>query len=406
MPSAHRGTGAVMMAVFLAGCGTSDAAGRDMSPQVTSIADSTIASIEPIVLPNGDEEPSVTFPAGVVLLRGGQVALIDQYSQRLHIFDITGQHIASGGGKGAGPGQLQNAWGVVPAGGDSIAVWDAGQRRLSIFDDSARFVRVERTSFDDSVFVQRRLIGRLGDGRFAFLEQEFPAGSPEADGSGRITRLRRVVRAGTDGNAAIIELPPAHTAYAAAENGIQMVNVPMGQLREVAVCERGVVVLLDSVITVYDAALRSIATLPDQGESTVLRGRDRMDEIDRSLSHQPTKHRARDRAMIDRLQPPVLVQRNRRVLDADGHFWQSLVSPVGKRGSRLQQRSTLAGTILDTVNTPGADWPFAADDQVSVSLRMERDTIDAATLLFRLPRKKVVRDESPSLGRCNPLADY
>src|SRR6476661_10077101 len=194
-----------------------------------TVALSAFPAIPAIALPNGDESPSVTTPGGVALIGGGRVAVTSQESMELYVFDAAGKHLGTGAGKGAGPGQLQNVFGIASVGGDSIGVWDSAQRRLSIFGGDAKFVRTEVLDFRDTTPLARRVIGRFDDGRFVFLEQQFSGGPGEAT-TGAVIEQKRRLRAGSNDSAAALELPASHVVMTMRGRSSYSFGVPSNQL--------------------------------------------------------------------------------------------------------------------------------------------------------------------------------
>lgn len=362
----------------------------------------TLPPIEGVTLPNGGEEPSVGMPAGVALLSGGRVALVDQFSLRLHVFDAAGQHLGSAGGKGEGPGQFQNVFGMASVGGDSIGVWDGTLRRLSIFTGDAKFVRVERMEFTDSMSVGRKLLGRFNDGRFVMLEQEHEHAQP--DGRGEIKEQRRTIRAGSGRDAKSFALPPLRFVMAGGGNEFYMVGVPMNQTRRVVVCEMGLLVHINAEITAYDTGFQEVGRFPTRSDSFVVTGAERMRDIERNIGDKSRNPNwKRDRDMVDRLQPTTFVHRLGPTIDDTSRLWYGMRSAGTAMAMR---RTTLAGTTLDTIAIRGRDIPYALGSSVFVGLQPELDTIEGAVRMYRVPDARRVQDRSPSMGRCNESAFF
>jgi hypothetical protein len=77
----------------------------------------------------------------VVELTSGTMVVADDLARELRSFDATGRHLWTAGGQGDGPGELAriDALGVLR--GDSVAVFDSRNRRVSIFGDDGLFAR-------------------------------------------------------------------------------------------------------------------------------------------------------------------------------------------------------------------------------------------------------------------------
>lgn len=96
------------------------------------------------------------FPdGGIVVANGGSAELL--------FFDAAGEHVATGGRRGGGPGEFQQITSLVLLPGDSVLVFDLQSNRASLFDRSGTFVRDFVPSADPRV----SLIGRFADGSFA-----------------------------------------------------------------------------------------------------------------------------------------------------------------------------------------------------------------------------------------------
>lgn len=50
---------------------------------------------------------------GIAVLETGGFAVLDAVAQELRVFDATGEHIATHGGSGRGPGELEGAFGLM-----------------------------------------------------------------------------------------------------------------------------------------------------------------------------------------------------------------------------------------------------------------------------------------------------
>lgn len=74
-------------------------------------------------------------------LRDGSIFVGDVQHAKVLLFDSTGRLVHSVGRSGAGPAEFQNLQWVRAYGRDSIATYDAAQRRVSILDRNGRFAR-------------------------------------------------------------------------------------------------------------------------------------------------------------------------------------------------------------------------------------------------------------------------
>lgn len=78
---------------------------------------------------------------GVAALDGGRIAVLDAQAQEVRIFDADGRHLATYGGKGAGPGEMEAAFGLMRDADGALWVPDHRNARMSIFDPDTGFDR-------------------------------------------------------------------------------------------------------------------------------------------------------------------------------------------------------------------------------------------------------------------------
>jgi hypothetical protein len=69
---------------------------------------------------------------GAVLLDSGLVAIASEGTQSLRFYDLAGNYAGERGGAGDGPGEYRRIRSLQRIGSDSLAVWDAGPRRLTL----------------------------------------------------------------------------------------------------------------------------------------------------------------------------------------------------------------------------------------------------------------------------------
>lgn len=141
-----RGPTRLLVAVVLAApaTGCADAAG---DPQPVTVTDSAGVEVvtnlrAPAFLPVRDLPPApereVVHDAlyQVTALHAfddGGVAVGASGSRAILVFDADGALVATLGRAGDGPGEFQGVGGIVPLPGDSLAVWDPRQQRLTVF---------------------------------------------------------------------------------------------------------------------------------------------------------------------------------------------------------------------------------------------------------------------------------
>lgn len=136
-------------------------------PGSIEAAPSWSLSPEPVVEIGAGPSPAVALfrVSAVVPLDGGGVAVGTETPPHVLVFDADGGLAATLGREGKGPGEFQRVGSVVPLGLDSLAVWDADRRRISVYTVDGRFVR--EVDLSELVPLTPLAAGRL-DGLTAF----------------------------------------------------------------------------------------------------------------------------------------------------------------------------------------------------------------------------------------------
>lgn len=200
----RQGQGFVTLAVVLAaGC----ADGPESAPPTAAVRDSAgIVVVEnrrgpadvegplgvepdPVFRIGGLDAPSdrqVHQVRGGLILADGSVALFDGSSQEVRVFAADGSPRARWGGEGEGPGEFSGGALLGTRPGDTLVVWDATLRRLSLVDPAEGFVRSVTAESDAGGFpVGLGMLGTdwavFGGGLFFSSDQGFPEGRFRSD---------------------------------------------------------------------------------------------------------------------------------------------------------------------------------------------------------------------------------
>lgn len=100
---------------------------------------------EPILRIGGQDEPhQFGLVLDGLLLSDERIAVPDLMSSDIRIFDFRGNHLATVGGSGEGPGEFQNLSGLLRYPGDSVAVYDQLLQRTTVFPRTFESHRVVR----------------------------------------------------------------------------------------------------------------------------------------------------------------------------------------------------------------------------------------------------------------------
>lgn len=74
--------------------------------------------------------------------RGGRMYILDAQAQVVHVFEPTGAHLRTIGRKGAGPGEFNQANGLVVGADDRLWVYDHANQRITQFDTAGQLIKV------------------------------------------------------------------------------------------------------------------------------------------------------------------------------------------------------------------------------------------------------------------------
>ena len=113
--------------------------------------------------PEGDESYLLYRVFGATVLSDDRIALVNQGSQELRVYDPGGQFLFAAGGEGDGPGEFRNAFYLWNLPGDTIWVGDYRPWVFEIFGPDGQWVRQVRPA--PSYLNSPRGMGLLSDGR-------------------------------------------------------------------------------------------------------------------------------------------------------------------------------------------------------------------------------------------------
>ena len=89
----------------------------------------------------GEKEPELFIVETALFQSDGGVVVANGGASELLLFDPNGRLRARAGGQGGGPGELHQLSSLSIGPGDSLFVYDARERRLSVFDPGGAFAR-------------------------------------------------------------------------------------------------------------------------------------------------------------------------------------------------------------------------------------------------------------------------
>ncbi len=113
--------------------------------------------------------------AAVRRFQDGTFVIADRGTREVRIFDREGRHLRTIGRAGGGPGEFESVSRLFALPGDEIGVWDARQKRFTVFSRSGAVERIE--TFDlpgvggplEAVFDDGSMVARPGIDGFALF---------------------------------------------------------------------------------------------------------------------------------------------------------------------------------------------------------------------------------------------
>lgn len=132
------------------------------------------------------ESPAWDFAliAQVVLVDGARIAVADNGSASIVVFDSLGRRLRSMGRKGSGPGEFRSLWDLSRI-GDSLAGFDGSGGAWQVFDPAGNYARtVRRARARSGVAIEQ--VGFFADGALVgyHADQDRP---PPGRSTGRVT---------------------------------------------------------------------------------------------------------------------------------------------------------------------------------------------------------------------------
>ncbi len=99
--------------------------------------------IVPYLTFGGAEEgpTALTDIRSIVVDPQGRILVLDFATQQIEMFDSGGAHLRTIGRKGAGPGEMENANGLLRAADGALWVNDPGNQRFTVFDPEGNYQR-------------------------------------------------------------------------------------------------------------------------------------------------------------------------------------------------------------------------------------------------------------------------
>lgn len=179
-----------LAALVPAGCGELPGDGEpDTLPRLALVEELRIGAL--------DDPPEEVFGSisAVAVPTSGELWILDSQVPTIRRFAPDGTFLGESGGRGEGPGELQQPMGMVAADPDGVAVWDPANARLSFFGGDGEFM--EGFPVPSGLFGGSEPLLADTLGRFYVIATDFPEGwTPSPNGGFPMTRVR-IERDGT-----------------------------------------------------------------------------------------------------------------------------------------------------------------------------------------------------------------
>lgn len=223
-----------LAAALVAGCARGE---RAEEPAASRWRVDALPAVE---IGRGEGEDALFRVTSAARLPDGRIAVANAGTQQVRLFGPDGEHVASLGRRGGGPGEFQiPLW--VGSRGDSILVWDAMLERLTVFDGTGKLARTAQFPSVGGSFPS--VVGTYPDGSLLLESGTEEAAAAREQGAWRGTT--RLVRASADGRLldTLATVPSQERySYRGGDGAGQVVeDLPFGRRTVMAISARGIV---------------------------------------------------------------------------------------------------------------------------------------------------------------------
>jgi len=147
-----------------------------------------LLSTEPVLTIGGLDAPESSQlyrVSGAVRLSDGRIAVADAGSAEVRVFAGDGRPLARHGRKGEGPGEFMDPFLAGSLPGDTLVVFDAGLRRVSMLTADSGYVRSHQVGVEGGGYPIAQGLMRdgslaIGGGMYFSSDQGFPSGALRA----------------------------------------------------------------------------------------------------------------------------------------------------------------------------------------------------------------------------------
>lgn len=368
-------------AAVLTACGTGEEA-PEHTPRRWAV------EAEPRVeIGRGEGEDALFGVTAATRLSDGRIAVANAGTQQVKLFGPRGEHLASLGRRGSGPGEFQVPF-WVGTHADSLLVWDAALERLTVFDSRGTLAR--STQFPSIGGSFPSAIGTFGDGTLLLASGTDQAAARQEGAAWRgAAHLVRISPAGQIIDTVATVPSQERYSYPSRDGMGQTVeDLPFGRRTVLAVRGDAVVFGTGNTYSIrqVDTAGRVRELVRKEWTPRPVTGADVRDYWAKMVTiggrSRPDEAAAqRSRIPYPRTLPPY----DALVLDARGALWvKDAQPPAGWDDPDLWRVYSADGAPLATVELParvrpqaiGDDWILATalDDAGQETIRLYRYT--------------------------------
>ena len=312
----------------------------------------------------GSPEYQFHMVEGALRLDDGRVVVADGGSSEIRFFDSSGQFQSKSGGKGDAPGEYRMISGLGAGPGDSLWVFDYGNRRFTVLSSDGQPVRTVSVGGALSAV---GAVGRLPGGKFVVKEGW---GSPRggAPRSGLTRDPVVVAKFTSDGSSAdTLGMFPGREVFVSVEDGRGVMSAPLFAHNASAALLHDAVFVGDQErmeVGLYsaDGELLRLVRVPDL--DLHISASDIEEQKRQLLELQPPARRAEARNQLDGMDvPPSRPAYGRLLVGSDGSMWaaEHVRYPfIPRNWTVFGANGRLLGTVVMpdrfTVFQIGFDW--------------------------------------------------
>lgn len=176
-----------------------------------------------------DGPPAYQFAiiVGAARTRDGGVVVADEQAKEVRWFGPDGRHLRTAGREGSGPGEFKTLDGLARLRGDTVALNDWRNARITAFDPEGTFAGDAPMPWEPSTGIPR-LSGALDDGSLLFVQS--PAFTPGSE-TGLVRNPGKVSRVARPANESIVvaQTLGADMFVTAMGDGISVTSLPFGR---------------------------------------------------------------------------------------------------------------------------------------------------------------------------------